>query len=753
MPSRTGADGLGAFSYYDHVFLPESEKELTWRHAGRVFRSHVVFRINGRKTTEAYLFERAGATWRPVRLDDGTVSDGKVATYDCILAETLGSQDTFFASVFSAQQKRPLSAYKNAEIKALLGDLLGLEHIRELGAKAAEVVRGLRTALAVARQNAGSARAEVDHLDSSVLALGDVDARVEAARLAQAAATQGVEHVTRALGEAEAEAQATATIEARRAGLVKEGDRASSEREAALKRLEEEGTRVDARERALRMRVESRRRSHVDRRRALHAQQAQLGAVLGSAPRVFRAVRRVEAAERLTKARALRLAVAQRRVDEAEQLKVRRRLTCQEAAAIEGEAGHVALRQADLERRFGLTRRVPCSGTDLSGRCQLLGDAREAQALLPSAAQQMQVLRDRKQRLLEAIASVTAQLAPMADVADVRNHEEARWERADARLETLRASAARAGEMAQAEAALRVVEQELRALSPEAEETTPEEADEQRDLIAARERLAQERTRVVTTANDVMRRLKQQLAELPPRFERARVESLRRSLSDAKQVAAGAETEVLAAVRRAAERDAAMSHRAAAEARRLELDARARSVEDEITPWALLSKCLSNDGIIALDIDDAGPTISGLANDLLLACYGPRFSVEVVTQAQNARGELRENFDIVVHDGWRDESKSMKLVSGGERVWINECVTRAIALYLADNTQRRLSTLFCDEADGPLDPEHKRMFVEMKREVLKLGGYESEFFVSQTPALTAMADRVIDLDTLASVSA
>ena len=49
-------------------------------------------------------------------------------------------------------------------------------------------------------------------------------------------------------------------------------------------------------------------------------------------------------------------------------------------------------------------------------------------------------------------------------------------------------------------------------------------------------------------------------------------------------------------------------------------------------------------------------------------------------------------------------------------------------------------------ADGPLDPERKRMFMAMKREVLRLGGYQREFFVSQTPELTAMADAVIDMD-------
>ena len=77
---------------------------------------------------------------------------------------------------------------------------------------------------------------------------------------------------------------------------------------------------------------------------------------------------------------------------------------------------------------------------------------------------------------------------------------------------------------------------------------------------------------------------------------------------------------------------------------------------------------------------------------------------------------------------------------------MNECLIRAVALYLAQHTGRQYDTLFSDEADGPLDPERKRMFMAMKREVLKLGGYAREFFVSQTPELTGMADAVIDLE-------
>ena len=65
-----------------------------------------------------------------------------------------------------------------------------------------------------------------------------------------------------------------------------------------------------------------------------------------------------------------------------------------------------------------------------------------------------------------------------------------------------------------------------------------------------------------------------------------------------------------------------------------------------------------------------------------------------------------------------------------------------------EHSGRRYSTLFSDEADGALDAERKRMFMAMKREVLRLGGYEREFFVSQTPELTAMADAVIDMEAM-----
>jgi len=89
-------------------------------------------------------------------------------------------------------------------------------------------------------------------------------------------------------------------------------------------------------------------------------------------------------------------------------------------------------------------------------------------------------------------------------------------------------------------------------------------------------------------------------------------------------------------------------------------------------------------------------------------------------------------------------------MSGGERIWIDGALTRAIALYLAQNSGRKYETLFSDEADGPLDPERKRMFMAMKHEVLRLGGYKREVYISQNPELNSIADAVIDLENFMS---
>jgi len=137
MPSPAATAGPSGFSCYDHVDLPKSEKDLAWPHEGRYYRSQVVIRLNGRRRNETFLHRLDDqGRWQAMQAEDGTVSNSKVDTYNRCVEAVCGSADTFFTSVFAVQGKCQLSTYRNADIKALLADLLGQDEIRARGQKA-----------------------------------------------------------------------------------------------------------------------------------------------------------------------------------------------------------------------------------------------------------------------------------------------------------------------------------------------------------------------------------------------------------------------------------------------------------------------------------------------------------------------------------------------------------------------------------------------------------------------------------------
>src|SRR5437762_5494444 len=222
MPSRAGADGLGGFSYYDQVCLPESSKDLVWKHGGQRYRSQLVFRLNGKKKTEAFLHVRRSDSWQPMRLDDGTVSDGKFDTYVQCVERILGSAETFFTSVFAAQGRRQLSAYKNAEIKTLLADLLGLDEIRDVGAKALETAKFLKAGLVAVRQERAGLKAEIEQVARELSQLGDTGARIAAAQTEKAGRQAALDGAKGELAKHVATHDVMKQTEARRTQLTEE---------------------------------------------------------------------------------------------------------------------------------------------------------------------------------------------------------------------------------------------------------------------------------------------------------------------------------------------------------------------------------------------------------------------------------------------------------------------------------------------------------------------------------------------------
>ena len=752
MPSRAAVAGPGGFSYYDHVCLPENEKDLTWAHEGRSYRSQVVIRLNGRRRTEAFLFvlgEEGG--WLPLRLDDGAVSDGKVETYARCVEAVCGSADTFFTSVFSAQGKRQLSNYRNAEIKTLLADLLGQEEVRALGQKATETARLLKAGLSGIRQELVGLDEEADRIASDRCRLDGAQDRVAQGLAARQLAKRGLEDARTQHAKLSAERDQSRSTEARRTQLRLERKALVVAGTQAIEALKTQNQSELQRMERLVQRIENRVSQERTRWQALQNTRRQCLSVLVAAGAVRRATVRLPLAEHILSLRTAQTAVCRQQAQRLTQCEGSVRVAEQKLAGIEREAGKAALRVEDLTHRFGLTGEVPCTGTDLQRQCKLLGDAREAQALIPSAKGLITRLVREKAQAQSELTAARQQREGLADAPQAVAWAERRGNTAQKRVSRLAVLAAKAGAMAQARVTLGDVEQELAVLDKTGVTVsrvteTPEEQAERQQIEAARQVIAQQLERQSQHFRAGLSRLEEAVAALSPPYDSEQLVMVGQTLAHAEGVVVAAEQSHLAAVREAQQLDTVCHQSHALAARRVQVEARIGHVETELGGWNLFARCMSNDGLIALAIDDAGPALSGLGNDLLLACYGPRFTVSIHTLVETGKGEQREGFDIIVHDGESGESKSVGLMSGGERVWINECLTRAVALYLAQHSGRQYETLFSDEADGPLDPERKRMFMAMKREVVRLGGYAREFFVSQTPELTAMADVVIDLD-------
>ncbi|MGC8213131.1 AAA family ATPase [Ralstonia pseudosolanacearum] len=716
MPSHASKMSADAFSYWDHLTGTRAEKDLEWEHDGQQYRSQFAFRNPGKtRKAEYYLFRRGQAdAWLPVQLADGTLSDGKAETYNRCVESVLGSSEAFFTSVFSAQNRRPIAGYQTSEIKKLLAELLGLERMRELSSKAADVAKCLGraldavqhdiTSLAGRRDRVARLSSEIEQAEGSLLETRQArDRELEAnAQMVQERATLAAKQASSTVAEARMRelGQQKSAQETRRHSLASDEQTAAQRSEARAKEL---GTFIAGRR-----------------------------AILANGPAIMEAA---------TKRDALQLTVTQKQSETTRLQEVVALLekVAPEHSRIVGEMQNMAGQgeskaalEKSLKAQADVIESVPCRNDPMHSTCPLLAQARKASTDLTEVRISLAELRTGYKDKLKLKTALDEQLAPLAGHRTSARTLQAQLVADQRELQRLTALAAQKPMFDDAQEALVKAERDLETLNAE---VLARKDRYQRDMAAIDEQLAVigrelaalQSADVTGKITDLDRQLtasREQMAKLD-----GRIEALIRTQTALSTERQGlvVDLEALPTVQRKAER-----------------------ISDEIASWKLLGKALGNDGVIALSIDDAGPEITKKVNDLLLACYGPRFTIGIHTQTELASGEKREGFEIRVHDAQADSDKEFAVMSGGQKVWINECLTRGIALYRAQGAGTALQTLFTDEADGPLDPERKREFMKMKREVLRLGGYEREFFISQTPDLVDEADAVIDVVALAT---
>jgi DNA repair protein SbcC/Rad50 len=745
MPSRASSYSAAGFSYYDHLCAPEACKDLEWTHDGRRFRSQLIFRVNGTRKTEAYLHEWLREQWMPAMSPDGVRSDGKTDTYDRCVEALLGSPETFFTSAFSAQNRKPLSAYKTSEVKTLMVELLQLDRVRETGEQAGRVASLLRIALDQKRSAAMVWERQRERLAELAAAHQRATESLAMATAAKAAATAAHSQAQRVAAGLRMERDDSQENDERHESLAKQIREAAADRErreqAQLDRLngiaarnakaqrELEAARNSAAiQKANREKAIEETRSLIARKAEIEWAAAQDAALSATEAAARERLRNAKAAQADQAARRQQLAILDLRV-----------------GALEREVGAAVLRAQRLKAQWGLTTETPCQGMDLQARCKLLSDANAAKHLLPSADADIARVRDELAQIAIERERIVRQIAEAGNADDgVRVGEKT--------LETVIEQRREAGKLAALTAPLSQAEGRMTTLNQEIGEIDARlaaQAQNVRDEARTSETetaVLREQTRAdIARADETLIRLNAELTRLPASFAMEKLTQAEALLAAAQVKAQQAEADHLQAVARQAEVGGQSKTLAAAIDAAKGAAGMVAAMETELSWWTLLAKALSNDGVIALCIDDAGPTLASLTNELLLNCYGPRFTVSITTQVETAKKELREGFDVLVFDAETNQAKSVSVMSSGEKVWINESLTRAIAIYLSQSSGRRYQTLFSDEADGPLDADRKRMFMAMKREVLRLGGYEQEYFVSQTPALWEHADKVIDI--------
>jgi exonuclease SbcC len=607
--------------------------------------------------------------------------DGKVENYDNLINSLLGSPQLFFTSVFRCQDAQKLSDYTKGEIKDIFVELLGIESLKLRGAKAKE-----------------SREMQLRQLDQLIKEQSRLSGEIEIAK-------QAAEEFEKYQDELKGISKSIHETETKRESVLAEIQSVKAEI-AVSENLQKEKNSLEADAISIRAKIrllnqtvskadEVRKASGMESRllrdiEILKKELSEADTLLENLNKIFSDMKGIET----------NIAEKQKALSE---LSLTRR---HELSSLK-----TALEGAQKSRK--LLDEVPC-GLELHGKCLLLKDAVEAKNSITKLLEAIFKVKNpssEEKNLESEIASLRERIVSVGNIkhnlsVSGREREEIKRKISGMEKELDR---------------IRL----LSKLLPEvelAEKSIP-------DLEESLKRIAEKLSLIVP--NDNLKQKEKTLNSTLSELQVNRTALLQKDAGIRQSIG-----EKTALIKKGIDSEKVLSG----------LIPKIEKISQDISEWAILEKAFSNDGIIALEIDDAGPMISAIANDLLFSCFGSRFSVRIDTQAAKADGKgLKETFDIVIFDSERNESKSLHSMSGGEKTWIEEAITRAISLYNSSKSGKKYQTLFTDEKDGALDHQKKKEFIAMKRKVLSLGGYDLELFISQSPEIQEVADNTISL--------
>jgi len=724
MPSKVNKSySPEAFSFYEETCGADACKVFVSTMKGTRHKSVVSIDAVKRKQ-KCYLYEEINGNWKPLN------PDGSTENYDKAVEAIFGTPQLYFISNFRDQRAKSFSRYSKGDIKEILAELLGINGIKELADKAGRIRKTLQDHLAHL----------VSMKEDLLRVISCKDEKTSKARSVQSdlsALAAKIRSLESERQDEERKLSETSTKIALQEEAQKAKEKALADTAARKNEVEELCKSTEVRLSAFRTKAAA-MAERISRTRSLLAEVDSLRLKAEELKGLEEKISNLKNSARLCDERYVVVNTQISELQTAEKLakdkeKELERIQLSRQHAIEKVEGFIR----DLKAKVQRLVEYRCDATGASS-CPFLTDAREAKKTIPTQEAELRHLTGAKdpqqEKLLQELdnlrrkCSATPSLRKEAEqLLSTKRVLADEMQKAEQRVTALKDETKPLAEAEQAGKELTELETELAALEKEKEEYLLE-ADR---AIAAIE--AEIRSREDEAARIV----------IDPALKEAK-EQIVQNISALEARIAGQRSEEAALRKEAGALDEALRRIAESETKCADLDKEIEHLKSEISEWTIEEKALGNDGIIALEIDDAGPAIAAIANELLRV-YDSPFSVRLNTQEMTRTGKLKEGFDIPVFDSNTNKSKSIRKLSGGEATIVEDAVAKAICIYNKTSNGRDYATIYTDERDGALDPEKKRAYFRMKQKVLALGGYDQEYCITHTPELLAMANAVISL--------
>lgn len=745
-----------AFSFYDQCF-GDAVKDLIWEFEGVLYRTTILINAE-RRTQQCFLAVAVppdANEWRPFNAECAT---GKTGAYDEAVESILGTPKTFFTSVFRAQGAKALSDYSRGDVMGIFSEILRLDEIVALGVKANEIAKALN-----------------NEADKGTAELAGLERQSADADAAKAAITELTEQIllsgARAAGFEEELTRLDLTRREYESQVSNHEANGVTHREVqadhATKKSIWEVAGVAA------YQTKTRNDASIDKAKCLVAEandsitSAKLViAISPSEEQIKGAVARLTELDTMSRladeigenlqAEGLRVNNLREQVNEAKA----RRDRVKSAHDLKRQPFRHDARACQMQidqatETASLLSTLDCAGRGdswINNACPLLERAIAARDSIPALQKAKReaefeiAMLDQSEK--DDFAAVNAEIAALGDwVAPanalqegIRENKALKMQIAD-EVKATKVISDQQVKVVEAQSKLDAANRALEVATTslnDAEATAARECREAEENLATALAALQDATKKVDAALSAV--TASGSADTNLRQTLTRIDAKKLDLADAQK-------EVLEAEKKKA------AHQAIVDAAQQIMDGLiagrrfVANLRKQVSLWLIVAKGLSNRGVVALEIEDAGPSISTLANHLLTSCYGDRFAVRLKTQEEKRDGSgMKEVFDIEVFDSQTNEKVSLTEKSGGETTYVEDALTRALCLHAIETSGKRFEALFSDEHDGALDAERKVNFLKIKREAMKQGSHNMEIFISQTPDLIAMADVRIVLD-------